>query len=553
MDDGLRGDLRWGTIPALVDARAEESGERTAIVDVDRTLTYEELRLEARRFAKALLAVGVERGDRVAIWAPNQWRWVVAALGAHFAGAQIVPVNTRFKGAEAAHLLGATRPKVLVMVESFLGVDYPRLLSDIGFTPPTGFITVMTGEATTAGTGFEEFAARGEDVAGDALDTRVARARPSDPSDILFTSGTTASPKGVVTDHGQNLRAYYDWSTLAGMRDGDRYAIIPPFFHAFGYKVGWLSSVMHGITMYPHAALDVPMLLDQIQHERITILSGPPALFGAVLEHAAERQVDLASLRVAIIGAATIPPVLVRRMKDELGFDRITTCYGLTEATGVATISRQDDPLAKTVTTAGRAVPGVELGVLPADGTPARPLGEGEIVVRGYNVMRGYLAAEDNVASPVDQDGWLHTGDVGRIDELGYLRVTDRKKDMFIVSGFNASPAEIEKTLMEHPGIEQAAVIGVPDERLGEVGMAFVVPRQPPDVTESSVIAWCEERLANFKVPRRVVLVPDLPRNATGKVVKDDLRRLARLSPPAGTGRGSGGSGGSGPPGSWPG
>jgi acyl-CoA synthetase (AMP-forming)/AMP-acid ligase II len=517
----------------VLSARAPQLGARAAIVDVDRTLTYDELLTEVRGVAAAFLARGVERGDRVAIWAPNQWRWVVAAIGAQLAGATLVPLNTRYKGIEASYVLDRTEPKVLLMVGRFLGEDYPRLLADAGWGPPASTTVVMIDDSATAGTTFRELLAGGRLIDDDAVTERAAQLGPDDPSDVLFTSGTTGRPKGVVTDHGQNLHAYYDWSTLAGMREGDRYAVIPPFFHAFGYKVGWLSSLMHGMTMYPHASLDVDVLTRQIAEEGINIVPGPPTLFHTLLDREAEIA-GRATLRLAIIGAATIPPVLVRRMKEELGFERVTTCYGLTEATGVATISREEDPLDLVLTTAGRAVPDVEVAVLDEGDPEPRQVGGGEIVVRGYNIMRGYLTASGLGPAPVDASGWLHTGDVGTLDERGYLRVTDRKNDLYVVGGFNVSPAEVEKTLAEHPDVEQVAVIGVPDQRLGEVGMAFVVARQPGRADADLLIAWCRTRLANFKVPRLVRFVTELPRNATGKVVKGELRRQAGVAPPPG-------------------
>ena len=443
-------------------------------------------------------------------------------------GATLVPVNTRYKGIEASYVLEVTQPKVLFIVGTFLGANPAQLLTDAGYRAPPETRVITIDDSPSVGTTYADFLHRfrAED---DAITARAAEVRPDDPSDVLFTSGTTGSPKGVVTDHAQNLRAYYDWSTLAGMRDGDRYAIIPPFFHAFGYKVGWLSSLMHGITMYPHAVFDAATLARQIADEGIAIVPGPPTLFQALLDDPG-RGDHQGAPRVAIIGAATIPPVLVQRMKDELGFERVTTCYGLTEATGVATISREEDPLELVLTTAGRAVPDVEVAVLGDDEDRPRTVGEGEIVVRGYNVMRGYFTTEGATPAPVDAEGWLHTGDVGTIDPEGYLRVTDRKKDLFVVGGFNVSPAEVEKVLAEHPGVEQVAVIGVPDVRLGEVGLAFVVARPAHDDPDAvMLIEWCRARLANFKVPRQVTFVGELPRNATGKVLKGELRRLAGL------------------------
>lgn len=502
---------------------ADRHASRLAIADADRSLTYSDLHGEARRFARALLARGVARGDRVAIWAPNCWQWVVAALGAQSVGAAVVPVNTRYRGREAAYILERSSPSVLVMIAQFLGSDYPGMLRDAGYRPEHPPLTVLIGDGDERdGEPWRDFAAR--DPADERqLDEHLDTVGEDDVSDILFTSGTTGSPKGVMTTHAQNLRAYRDWSTLAGIRAGDRYAIVNPFFHAFGYKAGWLSGFMHGATIYPHATLDVPRLLDQVEAERVTVLPGPPTLYHSLLEQRSPKH-DLASLRLAITGAASIPTALVRRIKEELGFERVTTCYGMTEGSGVATITRDDDDLDAVARTSGTALPGIELRVVDDDDQPLPAGAIGEVLLRGYNVMRGYLEEPDDARTTVDADGWLHTGDVGALDDRGRLRVTDRKGDMFVVGGFNVYPAEVENALGEHPGIDRVAVVGIPDERMGEVGCAFVVasPDAPPDA--ASIASWARERLANFKVPRRVVFVDRLPQNATGKVLKQELQ-----------------------------
>jgi acyl-CoA synthetase (AMP-forming)/AMP-acid ligase II len=286
------------------------------------------------------------------------------------------------------------------------------------------------------------------------------------------------------------------------------------------------------MTIYPHRTLDGTRLLDQVESERIQVLPGPPALYATLLADPQLAQRDLSSLRVAVTGAASIPPVLIRRLFSVMQFERVSTCYGMTEGSAVATASRSDDDIETLCATSGRAVPDVEVAVVDDDGR-AVPAGElGEVRIRGYNVMRGYLDAPEETARRVDTEGWLHTGDLGRMDERGNLAVVDRKGDMFIVGGFNAYPAEIESMLAEHPFVREVAVIGVPDGRLGEVGAAFVVPSPggPPDPDE--LIAWARARMANFKVPRRVWVVEDLPRNATGKVVKGQLREWARSAVP---------------------
>jgi acyl-CoA synthetase (AMP-forming)/AMP-acid ligase II len=330
----------------------------------------------------------------------------------------------------------------------------------------------------------------------------------------------------VVMAHGQTLRAYLDWCDWAGLRAGDRYLIVNPFFHIFGYKAGCLASLMRGATIFPLAVFDVPVVLDLVQRERITVLPGAPTIYQSILDHADRDAYDLSSLRVAVTGAADIPVELIRRVAEELPFESIRTGYGLTEA-GTVTGSRTDDDFEHIATTVGVPWPGFDVRTVDTEDRVLPPGEPGEVCVRGETVMRGYLDDADATAAAFDADGFLHTGDLGVFDADGYLKIVGRIKDMFIVGGFNAYPAEIENLLLGHPEVAQAAVIGVPDERLGEVGMAFLVRRDGSSVTEDEIIAWSRDQMANFKVPRRVAFVDALPINATGKVVKDELRARA--------------------------
>jgi acyl-CoA synthetase (AMP-forming)/AMP-acid ligase II len=265
----------------------------------------------------------------------------------------------------------------------------------------------------------------------------------------------------------------------------------------------------------------------------VTVLPGPPTLYQSLLGHPELGRHDISGLRLAVTGAASIPVELIRRMKDELGFDTVITGYGLTEVCGIATMCRFDDDPETIATTSGRAIPGVEVKIRKDDGTSAAADEPGEIVVRGYNVMLGYFEDPEQTRATIDPEGWLSTGDIGTLDARGYLRITDRKKDLFIVGGFNCYPAEIENAMLGHPLVAQAAVVGVPDERLGEVGVAFVVPRrdadgQPLATDPGEIVSWCREHMANYKVPRRVEIVSELPLNASGKVLKYVLRDRAR-------------------------
>ncbi len=296
-----------------------------------------------------------------------------------------------------------------------------------------------------------------------------------------------------------------------------------PFFHCFGYKAGWMIGLMKGAVTFPIAVFEADAVLELIQRERITHMPGPPTMFSAVLDHPRRDEYDLSSLRQAIVGAATIPAVLVRRMRDELGIGSILSAYGLTENHALVSLTAPDDPPDVVATTVGRVLADVDLRVVDDAGHDA-PAGEpGELLVRGPFLMTGYYEDADATSRTI-VDGWLHTGDVGVLDTEGYLRITDRKKDMFIVGGFNVAPAEVEKALGAMAGIAQVAVVGIPDAYFGEVGAAFVIPTPGADVAPDDVMAYAREHLANYKVPRRVFLVEEFPVNATGKVLKNDLR-----------------------------
>ncbi len=482
-----------------------------------------------KRAARALLALGVGKGDRVALWAPNTWEWVVAALGIHAAGGVLVPVNTRFKGGEAAEVLAKSGARALLTTVGFLGTDYVQSLRESGVAlPQLGPIVVLRGKAPAGTLSWGDFLARAESVSDREGDARAVAVLPEDFSDILFTSGTTGRPKGVPCTHAQTLRAFRDWAETVGLTRGDRYLVVLPFFHSFGYKAGILTSLMMGATILPQAVFDVGAVLERVARDRISVLPGPPALYQTILARPDLRDHDISSLRLAVTGAAVIPVELVHRMRRELGFETVITGYGLTETSGIVTMCHFDDDPETIAGTSGRAIPGVEVRVVGDDGREVPRGAPGEVIVRGYNVMRGYHDDPEETAAVLDGEGWLRTGDVGVMDERGYLRITDRKKDMFIVGGFNAYPAEIERVLLTHPAVAQAAVVGAPDERLGEVGVAFVVPRAGVALAEGELLAWSKERMANYKVPRRVEMMDALPVNATGKVLKYVLRERAR-------------------------
>jgi len=491
----------WQTIPEMVLSAADRFGDAEAVVDGALRLSFSQIVERIRCAAGAFADLGVDKGDRVAIWAPNCAEWIIAAFGLLTAGGVLVPVNTRFRTEEAGDIITRAAVKAVLVQKGFLGQDY---------VAPAGTPVIdLKSDFLSSGSPFERT------VAGD------------DISDIIFTSGTTGRPKGAMMHHRQTLRMYEEWATLADLREGDRYLQINPYFHTFGLKAGLVTSFLRGATMLPVRVFDVDTIVELIERERITMLPGPPTLYHSLLTVADKS--TLSTLRAGVTGAADIPVELVRRIHRELPFQTLMTGYGLTEA-GNVTLSLPGDSFEDVATTAG----------VPCAGVQVRIADDSEVLVRGYGVMQGYLDDPAATAQAIDADGWLHTGDLGNFTDGSdggdppptappgspsprrRLRIVGRKKDMFIVGGFNAYPAEIEGFLLNHPAVAQAAVIGVPDERLGQVGKAFVVRKT--DVSAEELISWSRDRMAGFKVPRSVQFLDALPLNATGKVVKDLLR-----------------------------
>ncbi len=513
------------TLPQVVEEAAARFSARTAITDGAVELSYCELDQARVDAGRAFVAAGLRHGDRIAIWAPNIYQWIIAAIGAQSVGAVLVPLNTRLKGAEAAYILRASGARLLFTVAEFLGTRYPQLLA--GEELP-GLESIITLDGDAAGCrSWRDFLAGGQAVDAAEVSARAAALTPEDTLDILFTSGTTGNPKGVITSHGQNIRTFETWSATVGLREDDNYLIINPFFHSFGYKAGWLASMIRGCRMLPVKSFDLDQVLELIARERISMIPGPPTIYQSLLAHPRRDQYDLSSLRLAVTGAAPVPVSLVEQMRGELGFEVVVTAYGLTESCGVVSICRADDSAERISHSSGRAMDGVEMKCVDGDGREVTPGSEGEIWCRGFNVMQGYLDNPAETARAITPDGWLKTGDVGVMDEAGYVRITDRIKDMFIVGGFNCYPAEIENSLCSLPGVARAAVIGVPDERMGEVARAYIVRAPGAELDEAAVIAWSRERMANYKVPRSVRFVEELPMNAGGKVLKNELRRMA--------------------------
>jgi len=496
------------TIPAALRRAAERYGDKPAYVEGGTTTTFAELLDRVRELARRYVGHGLAPQDRVVVWGPNSVEWVVAALATTYAGATLVPANSRYTAHEVADIVDRAGATVVMVADGFLGrtqLADLRAASDLSSVRVLGDLTDLA------------LRPRGDAPAGEAtpgeVEARADAVSPDDVADILFTSGTTGRPKGAMSAHRQTVGVARAWGDLGGVSADDRYLVVNPFFHSFGYKVGIVVGLLTGATLYPVATFDLEQTMDLIERERITLLPGAPTIYQSLLSAPGREARDLSSLRLAVTGAAVVPVVLIERMRAAapagLGIDQVVTAFGMTEAV-VVTMCREGDPAELVATTCGRAIPGMETRI-----------GEGgELLVRGDYVMIGYLDDPAATAEAIDAEGWLHTGDVGELDEQGNLRITDRLKDMYISGGFNVYPAEVEQALMRLDGVQDVAVVGVPDERMGEVGKAFVVGT----ATADEVVAHARERLANFKVPRYVEHVDALPRNLSGKVLKGELR-----------------------------
>lgn len=510
------------TIPGVLRAAAAAHGEHLAVIDGETRLSYTELLDAVRHTAAELIGLGLQPGERVAVWAPNSWRWEVAALAVTYAGGALVPLNTRYTGHEVVDVLARVSARAVVFADGFLdrrqseelraaaadaGVALPSLLP---VSDRAGTVLDLPDEVTPA--------------ALEEADARADAVSPDDVADILFTSGTTGRSKGALTAHRQTVAVARTWGALGELTAEDRYLVVSPFFHSFGYKVGIITGLIYGATVVPVAVFDVTRVMRLIEEHRITVLPGAPTIYQTILEAPDRGEFDLSSLRLAVTGAAVVPVALVERMQTDLSFDLVFTAFGMTECV-VGTMCRRGDADDVVANTCGQVAPGLELRIARPDSNDELPAGEeGEVLFRGDTVMLGYLDDPAATAETIDADGWLHTGDIGRVDEQGYLKITDRLKDVFIVGGFNVYPAEVEQALARLDGVVESAVVGVPDERLGEVGKAYVVRRAGAELTEADVVAFAKERLANFKVPRSVEFVDGLPRNLAGKILKRELR-----------------------------
>ncbi len=510
-----------------LDATARTFAEHLAIVHGDRRLTWSQVGDQSARIARALLARGIGRGDHIALWLPNHPDWLLIWLAAVRIGAAVVPVNTRYKADEAAYVIGKSDAGLLFIEDRFLGIDYLATVREIRARLPQLHEVVVLGKAPEDFVGYGTLL-RGADQVSDARLTEAeAAVSPDALVIIVFTSGTTGFPKGVLHTH-DVVRMADTVAHWLELHPGDRILGHLPLFHVSGVFSSFLLALMTGGALIQLDRWNAATALELIERERISVLSGIPTHFVDLLDSPDLQRRDVSSLRTGWIGGSYIPPEVVRGAREKLGMEALLPVYGMTETTSCTTLGRKTDPLEARVAGNGVSLGGYEVAVIDPD--TRRPIAtgaEGEIAVRGYTVMKGYYKEPEATAAVLGSDGWLCTGDLGAFDEEGYLRITGRRSDMFIVGGNNVHPADIEHVLLEHGGVKAAHVVPGPDPRMGEVAIAFVQAAKGEGFGEREMIDHARSRLASFKVPRRVVMMDEWPMTPTGKVELARLRELA--------------------------
>ena len=518
--------------------------KQEAIVSGEQRITYETLMHRVDSMANALLKMGVNKGDKVAIWMSNIPEWVYVHFACIRIGAPVVPLSTRYKVHELEYILRQSDSTTLFMMDQFLKMDYTPMIYELcpelkECQPgdlrcerlPLLKRVVIVGEQSYPGMlDYSEVLKSGEDYASSAELKKAQEAvEPEDVYIIPFTSGTTGFPKGVVTTHYQYMRIMSAVSARFQMTEEDRILVVSPFSHNMGNMTGMLLGGCNGACILPMESFDPGEALRLIDEEKASKFTGSPTMYIMMLDHADFPRRDTTSIKAAVIGGADVSPDLVRTIMDKMGIKDLISAFGLTENTGVSTMSQPGDPPEIVANTAGKFIfDDCDFKVLDPETGAEVPRGtQGEFCSRGFYVMKEYYKQPEETKKAFNKDGWFRTGDLGTMDEKGYIKITGRLKDMFITGGVNAYPAEIESFLMTHPKISMVAVTGVPDRRMGEVAMAFVKLKEGETATEEEIISFARGKMANYKAPKYVKFVDDFPMTATGKIQKFALKETA--------------------------
>jgi len=532
------------TIGDLLDQTAARYPEHDALVYPDRGLrySYRQFRDLCDRIARGLMALGIKRGEHMAVWATNVPEWVLTQFAAPKAGAVLVTVNTDYKLFELEYLLRQSDATTLLMIAgardtSYIDMIY-TLCPELRHSLPGRLNSkklpmlrnvVLIGEEEHPGMySWEQMVAMGESISASELQARQRSLDPDDVANMQYTSGTTGFPKGVMLSHTNLIGNAVSVAQCLNFSPEDRLCIPVPFFHCFGCVLSTLTCVVSGAAMVPVETFHPVRVLETVEKERCTALHGVPTMFITELEVLEKQFYDLSSLRTGIMAGSPCPVEVMKAVIDRMGMEEVVITYGQTEASPGITMTRTHDPLEVRVNTVGQPLPGVEVKIVdPATGEEVPRGFQGEICARGYNIMKGYYKMPEATAAAIDAEGWLHTGDLGTMDENGYCRITGRLKDMIIRGGENIYPREIEEFLYTHPKIKDVQVVGVPSIKYGEEVMAFIQLKEGCQATVEEIKEFCRGKIARYKIPQYIKFVPGYPTTANGKVQKFKLREQA--------------------------
>lgn len=532
------------TLGQILDDAIAAHADNEAVVYLDRNyrMTYREFGVLVDKLAKGLMALGVQKGEKVAIWATNVPHWVALLFATARIGAVLVTVNTNYRRSELEYLLKQSESENLFIIDGYRDTDYVQTLYDLApelREQPRGYLrctnlpnlrrVFFLGQEKHRGMySIPEVVALSCMISDQDYQQRQAGLSCYDIVNMQYTSGTTGFPKGVMLSHHNIVNNGFWIGENQALSSRDRVCLPVPLFHCFGLVLGVMAIVTHASTMVILESFDALHVMASVQHERCTALYGVPTMFIAILEHRLFDKFDYSTLRTGIMAGSPCPMQVMRQLIDKMHLTEITICYGLTEGSPVISQTRVDDDIHYRVTTVGRVLPGIELRLVnPETNVPVEVGEKGEICCRGYNVMKGYYRQPEETSRVIDADGWLHSGDLGVMDEKGYLTITGRCKDMIIRGGENIYPREIEEFLYHMEGISDVQVVGVASHKYGEEVAAFVIRKQDAPITEADVCDYCRGQISRFKIPQYVFFVDAYPMTASGKVQKYLLREMA--------------------------
>ncbi len=539
-------DVEGLTVGGLLDLVAERRPEDDALVYADRGLrySYAEFKEVVERCARALMALGLEKGDHVAVWGQNVPEWVTLQFATGKTGTVLVTINPAYKANELRYVLEQSDAAALFLTEGTEDANFVEILEEaapdladaelgeeleVEELPYLKHVVLIGDGASSPGImGYDEFMEGADRVSEEELKERQASLNADEVINMQYTSGTTGFPKGVQLTHANIVKNAFYIGECMELGPEDRVCIPVPFFHCFGCVLGTLNTVTHEGTMVPVETFDPGEVLKAVHEERCTTLLGVPTMFIAELEHPDYEEYDTSSLRTGIMAGAPCPEEVMKQVVNDMGAEEITIAYGQTESSPVITQTRTDDPIERRVSTVGRKLPDVEVKIVDLDtGEEVGPEEQGDLCTRGYHVMKGYYKMPDETEEVIDEDGWLHTGDLATMDEDGYVEIMGRVDDMIIRGGENIYPREIEEFLYTHPEISDVQVHGVPDEKYGEKVAAAIILKEDASLTAEDVKEYCRENIARHKVPEYVDFVEEFPMTASGKIQKFKLRESA--------------------------